>query len=109
MSAPFTPIPTLQTHPLFHHLAAKYIWWQTPEEALRRPERVVAQVMELGEFRDVEALAALVGDDMLRQVLQTAEAGWFGPRSWHYWHYRLRLCRAGGVPPLPQRIIPPSP
>jgi len=32
--------------------AAKYIWWKTPEEAVARPERVIAQVMNIGDYDD---------------------------------------------------------
>ena len=56
---------------LYHWLkpyAVKYIWWKTPEEALRQPERVVAQVMELGDYNDVQILAKQLGDDYLRGV-----------------------------------------
>ena len=28
--------------------AGRYIWWQTPEEALVWPQRVLARVMDLG-------------------------------------------------------------
>ncbi len=85
------------------HFAEKYIWWQTPEQAVRRPERVIAQVMELGDYDDVQMLAAQVGDETLRRVLAHAEVGQFSPRSWAYWHYRLGLARPGQVPPMPQR------
>jgi len=103
-----TSVPMTASHEkweFLHRLAAKYIWWKTPEEALRHPARVIAQVMDLGEFRDVAELSAAVGEDVLRQTLQQAQAGWFSPRSWHFWHYRLRLCGAGQVPPLPQRTF----
>lgn len=83
--------------------AAKYIWWQTPGEAVSRPERVIAQVMNLGDYPDVQALASQLGDDVLRTVLQHAEAGQFNARSWAYWHYRLELAAVDHVPPLPVR------
>lgn len=67
--------------------ARKYIWWMTPEEAVTTPERVVAQVMNIGDYDDVQALATLAGDDYLRAVLCRAEIGQFTPRSWAYWHY----------------------
>lgn len=88
---------------LIERLAARYIWWQDPREAALQPRRVIARVMELGDYADVEALDDAVGDDALRAALQSAEAGEFSPRSWHYWHYRLGLARLGEVPPLPQR------
>lgn len=84
-------------------LAAKYIWWKTPDEALLTPTRVVAQVMDIGEWEDVLRLIDEAGEDALRSVLRQAEAGQFRPRSWHYWHYRLGLARLGEVPPLPVR------
>lgn len=72
---------------LLKQLASKYIWWKTPEEAIATPERVMAQVMNIGDFDDIQALARMVGDEMLRQVLTHAEAGQFDQRSWAYWHY----------------------
>ena len=35
---------------LFKTFAVKYLWWLTPDEALKRPERIVIQVMNLGDF-----------------------------------------------------------
>jgi hypothetical protein len=85
--------------------AKRYIWWQTPEKAVELPQRVVAQVMNLGDYDDVQALAKLVGDDYLREVLAQAEIGQFNARSWTYWHYRLGLAEPGKVPPMPTRKL----
>ena len=84
-------------------LSSKYIWWKTPEEAVVMPERVIAQVMNIGDYSDVQALASQVGDKVLRDVLTHAEAGQFNERSWAYWHYRLGLSSVGHVPALPVR------
>lgn len=84
-------------------LAGKYIWWKTPDDAVAMPERVIAQVMNIGDYADVQALAAQIGDDALKQVLTHAEAGQFNERSWAYWHYRLDLASVGQVPPIPIR------
>ena len=84
-------------------LASKYIWWKTPEEAVLMPERVIAQVMNIGDYSDVQSLALQVGDEVLREVLTHAEAGQFNERSWAYWHYRLELSSVDHVPPLPVR------
>ena len=84
-------------------LAAKYIWWKTPEEALDMPQRIVAQVMNLGDYFDAQAMAERLGDTVLCNALTTAEIGQFNERSWIYWHYRLGLANAGVVPPLPNR------
>ncbi len=84
-------------------LASKYVWWKTPDEAVRMPERVIAQVMNIGDYADVQALAKHIGDDVLREVLIHAEAGQFSERSWAYWHYRLGLAAVGQVPAIPVR------
>ena len=84
-------------------LASKYIWWKTPEEAVVMPERVIAQVMNIGDYSDVQALASQVGDEVLRDVLTHAEAGQFNERSWAYRHYRLGLSGVDHVPALPVR------
>lgn len=85
------------------HFARKYIWWKTPDEAVTMPERVIAQVMNIGDYADVQALAIQIGDDALRDVLIHAEAGQFSERSWVYWHYRLGLASEGHIPAIPTR------
>lgn len=82
---------------------AKYIWWKTLDEAVEFPDRLIGQVMNIGDWDDVCALVKLVGDDALRDVIAHAEIGWFNERSWHYWHYRLGLAEVDCVPPLPTR------
>lgn len=85
-------------------LANKYIWWKTPEEAIAMPERVIAQVMNIGDYSDVQLLVSLVGDEGLREVLTHAQAGQFNDRSWAYWHYRLGLANIeADIPALPVR------
>jgi len=86
-------------------LAARYVWWKTPEEAMLFPSRVAAQVMNIGDWDDVVAMVEATGEDYLRHVLKTAEAGQLNMRSWHYWHYRLGLADAESmnVPPMPVR------
>ncbi len=88
---------------LLKPFASKYIWWKTPEEAMSMPNRVIAQAMNMGDYDDVQALASQVGDDVLRGVIEHAEAGWFNARSWTYWHYRLGLTDLDCVPALPVR------
>lgn len=84
-------------------LAQKYIWWKSPSDAADQPERVIAQVMNIGDFEDIQRLEALAGNDMLVEVLNRAEIGQFTPRSWTYWHYRLGIADIDQVPPLPSR------
>ncbi len=84
-------------------LASKYVWWKTPDEALALPQRVMAQVMNMGDYADVQAMAKQVGDEVLREVVSQAEAGQFYERSWAYWHYRLGLAGLDRLPALPVR------
>lgn len=97
------PARLAASRPALLPFARRYIWWKSPEDALEQPRRVIAQVMNLGDHRDVEALARIVGDEVLRDALEHAEAGQFGERAWAYWHYRLGLAEVGRVPPLPTR------
>ncbi len=82
---------------------AKYIWWKSPSEAMEQPARIVAQVMNIGDYSDVCALASAIGEEGFLEVIQHAEPGEFEERSWHYWHYRLGLAECEKVPPLPVR------
>ena len=88
---------------LLRPLAAQLIWWQPADISLRNPDRVIAQVLDLGSFEAGQRLRQVLGDRRLAQVLQRAEAGWFSPRSWNYWQQKLGLARSGAVPPLPRR------
>ena len=88
---------------ILRYFAAKYIWWKTPDEALRQPERVVAQVMNIGDYDDVQILVSEVGEEYLREVLGRAEIGQYNARSWAYWHYRLGMADPGRVPAMPRR------
>jgi hypothetical protein len=99
---PVLPAPGLAC---LRELAARYVWWKTPDEAMRFPERVAMQVMNLGTWEDATAMVAATGEDYLRGLLQGAEAGQLDARSWNYWHYRLGLAEYGvkAVPPMPAR------
>jgi len=85
-------------------LASKYIWWQTPDEALQYPQRLVAQVMDKGGFEDFRLLESTFGVESMRAAILHAQPGWFRPRSWYFWHYRLGLTPWGDPPPpIPTR------
>ena len=91
---------------LFLEKCAKYLWWKTPQEALLYPDRILAQVMNLGDYGDVCEMLAIVNHNRLKTILKEAELGLFNARSWHYWHYKLGLAHPGEahkIPPLPQR------
>jgi hypothetical protein len=85
--------------------ASKYVWWKAPDEAILMPERVIAQVMNIGDYADVLILVSQISEAVLREVLAHAQAGQFNARSWHYWHYRLGLATLDNVPALPTRKL----
>lgn len=88
------------------NLANKYVWWKTPSEALARPDQIITQVMNIGDYDDVQTLADQVDDQYLSNILTHAEIGQFNERSWAYWHYRLGLSAPGKVPLMPTRKLP---
>jgi hypothetical protein len=90
---------------ILKQLAEKYIWWKTPDETLAQPERLFAQVMNIGDYEDVLSLIGSVGENALREVLVNAEVGQFSERSWAYWHYRLGLALPEQIPPMPSRKV----
>lgn len=87
----------------FPCLLTYYIWWQDPVESLARPERLVAQIVDIGDWDDECDLENVFGDEVVRKVLTHAEPGWFRPKSWPFWIYLLKLIPldaqllAGGV------------
>jgi hypothetical protein len=88
---------------LLRQLASKYIWWKSPDQAMRSPRRIAAQVMDIGDYDDVQRLANTLGDNYLRLVVSNIEPGQLNERSWNYWHHRLGLVKRGNVPPMPKR------
>lgn len=89
---------------LLKQMAKTYIWWKTPDEAIKYPNRIIAQVMDIGDWYDVEKLIAAVGKQRFIEVLQTAEIGQFSPKSWNFWHLQLKLV-VYGVTPVPDMPI----
>ena len=53
-------------------MAEKYIWWQTPAEAATWPERVIAQVMNIGDFDDAKYLIESMGGEALIELVDNA-------------------------------------
>ena len=72
------------TQAVLSRLAAKYIWWQPASATLRQPQRIAAQVMEMGDWDDVILLSEAQGEDFLRNALLHAEPVQLSERSWHY-------------------------
>jgi hypothetical protein len=89
-------------HDLFQ-LARRLVWWKPPEEALKVPERLVAQVMTLGTWDDIQLAKQHWGIEAFRRVLAAPPPGVFDRRSWNYWHVVFGI---SPTPPLPVRKFP---
>lgn len=86
---------------LLKRFAQRYIWWQTPEESLRSPDRILLQVMELGDWADCVAMMTGLPNERLVEALRKGTAGTLSPKSWNFWHIRLYVGEPGNPPPLP--------
>lgn len=83
---------------------AGYIWWMTPDEALELPNRLIAQIMDIGVASDIGELELLFSRQQLTDVIRTAEIGHFQPKSWSFWHRRLGLAGpSDSIPEMPVR------
>ena len=91
---------------LFQRLARRYMWRWSIEKTLSRRRQLVAQVMDIGTFDDATALIEAIGELALLETLTNAEPGWFSPRSWAYWHYRLGSTPTTSEPPPAPRRFP---
>lgn len=102
-----TPPLRRRFSPEIRGLASRYIWWEAPQESLRRPLRVAAQILNMGTLSDCLTLEKEMGTSAMREAIEKADPGWFDDRSWTFWHYRLGLTPWGAEPPpRPLRKIP---
>ncbi|GAC1341382.1 MAG: hypothetical protein NVSMB26_29560 [Beijerinckiaceae bacterium] len=81
---------------LLSGFAEKYMWWQAAGPNGHGDNRIIAQVMDIGTYADIERLEAAFGPARLSKVMREAEPGWFSARSWDFW--RGRLSREIAVP-----------
>ncbi len=94
--------PKLNPSPELEQLAKKYIWWNPPAWAYAHSEILLANVMNLGNWDDIQTLRKTVGDETLKAVLADPPAGYFSYRSWDYWHIKFDMLP---IPPLVKRDI----
>jgi hypothetical protein len=92
--------PSLPNSKEFHALAARVIWFEPPEEALRDVTRFMAYAFRYATHDDMKELRTKLSDDDLRNALAQAPPGIIDPRSWSYWHAILGTYPA---PPMPKR------
>lgn len=90
----------LTKNPQIVNLAKRYVWWETPDWALQHPTVFLANLMNLGNWDDIQLARHLLGDHTLKQALLEAPPGYFSYRSWDYWNLKLGI---KPIPPLPKR------
>jgi hypothetical protein len=78
-------------------LAKRLLWWQPPAEAVKDEARLLAQVMVLGTWDDVQQARFIWPESAFRAVLENPPLGLFDAKSWNYWHLIFHLPK----PPLP--------
>lgn len=83
-------------------LAKRYIWWNSLDWAYAHPTIFLANIMDIGNWDDIQMLRKMVGDTLLKQVLLNASAGYFHQRSWDYWHVKFGI---KPIPSLPKRNL----
>jgi|SRR5579884_2212746 len=85
-------------------MAKKYLWWEPVGRKPFEDARIIAQVLNIGDFEDAKAAVEELGEERLRDVVIHAEPGWLSPRSWAFWHYRLGLVsEREAMPPIKKR------
>lgn len=85
-------------------LARRYIWWQSPTEALAHRDRFLCQLMQFATLEDLDSARQIFGNDAFRAALRSAPPGILDARSWNFWHL---FYFASSPPPLPVRPLPP--
>jgi hypothetical protein len=97
-----TAVPPDEDTLALRRIAHRLMWWQTSEFPTPQTHRLIAQVMVLGSWDDVQTVRRIFGMEAFREVLRKAPAGVFDARSWVYWHYALGVLP---VPSLTQRRL----
>lgn len=79
-----------------------FIWWKHPNSTLQYPERLIAQIMNLGTESDIKQLLTILSKRQLHEVLKRALPGWFFKEKWEYWHKDFFN---EDIPPMPKRTF----
>jgi hypothetical protein len=72
-------------------VSPRYVWWKTKEESLENPNFIITQIMNIGDYKDIEILTSIFSKDTLVFALKNASPSNLTDKSWTYWHYRLGL------------------
>jgi hypothetical protein len=88
---------------LIAELGRKYIWWEPAGDAPHTPDRIIAQVMNIGTYDNIRRLEKTLGFARLAEVMLGAAPGWISPRSWGFWRGRLARETSVEIPAEPPR------
>ena len=88
---------------LIAELGRKYIWWVPIGDAPHAPERIIAQVMDIGTYEDIRRMETALGFERLADVMIHAAPGWISARSWGFWRGRLSRETSRTIPQAPPR------
>ena len=72
-------------------MANKYIWWKTPDDAIKYPLHIILQTMKLGVYEDIQELKHTFGNDKLARAVIESEIGALSSRALSYWICVLNL------------------
>jgi hypothetical protein len=82
----------------FFALAARVIWFEPPDVALRDVLRFMAYAFRYATHEDMKQLRTVLSDVDLREALGDAPPGIIDARSWSYWHVMLGVYPAPAMP-----------
>jgi hypothetical protein len=80
-------------------LTSRYNWFASADIALQNPIDFMMRVMDLCTFEDLVYIEERIAPEVFIEALKHARVGDFRPKSWWFWHYRLRLTEPGLQPP----------
>lgn len=69
----------------FRAIAARVIWFEPPEIAMRDPVRFLAYAMRYADWRDMLKIREIISMEQFGFVLRHAPPGIIDPRSFAYW------------------------
>jgi len=72
-------------------LALRYVWWQSAEETLASPDKLLRQILKIGTADDYVAGCEIWGEQAFKNALASAPAGSLDERSWAFWHRHYGL------------------
>lgn len=78
---------------------SKYIWYDKEYLIKNNPNKIIAYAMRYADIDDYAVILSL--KERLKDVLNSAEAGWFDKKNWVFWHTFLKL----DMKPFPTRNI----